>query len=104
MGFTENAIPGLAIPGSMLKSHTAGDPMKRILSLASVVAFLWSGFANGGTARPASVPRVITTDNNASCDITVSPAATLLLPYFEVDVGKPVSDANNTIFSIINTS
>jgi hypothetical protein len=51
-----------------------------------------------------SMPHVVTTDNNASCDITVSPAATLLLPYFEVDVAKPVNDAANTIFTVVNTS
>jgi len=51
-----------------------------------------------------SMPHAVTTDNNASCDITVSPAATLLLPYFEVDVAKPVSDAANTIFTVVNTS
>lgn len=51
-----------------------------------------------------STPHAVTTENGASCDITVSPAATLLLPYFEVEVGKPVNDAANTIFSIVNTS
>jgi hypothetical protein len=39
-----------------------------------------------------------------TCDISASPAATLLLPYFEVEVGKPVSDAANTIFTVVNTS
>jgi hypothetical protein len=50
------------------------------------------------------VLRDATTDNNASCDISTSPAATLLLPYFEVDINSHVSKAANTIFSIINTS
>jgi hypothetical protein len=76
--------------------------MKRFISLCAVVT-LWGGLAQGAT-RLAATPRAIATDNYASCDITVSPAATLLLPYFEVDVAKPVSDATNTIFSIINTS
>ena len=38
-----------------------------------------------------------TTDNDDSCDIGVAPAATLLLPYFEVDLGnlsEPQSDSN----------
>ena len=74
--------------------------MKRFLSLCVVVVIAWTA---AGATRPAA-SRVITTDNYASCDISVSPAATLLLPIFEVDVGKPVSDATNTIFSIINTS
>src|SRR5213075_909886 len=96
------ALPdGCMISSVMLKRHTAGDPMKRFLSLCAIVT-LWGGLAHGATRL--SSPRAIATDNYASCDITVSPAATLLLPYFEVDVAKPVSDATNTIFSIINTS
>lgn len=39
-----------------------------------------------------------------SCDISVSPAATLLLPYFEVETNKEVSTAANTIFTVVNTS
>ena len=74
--------------------------MNRFFSLCAVVVIAWTA---AGATRPAA-PRSIATDNNASCDISVSPAATLLLPIFEVDVGKPVSDATNTIFSIINTS
>lgn len=38
------------------------------------------------------------------CEITNSPAATLLLPYFEVETTRHVSDAANTIFTVINTS
>jgi len=45
-----------------------------------------------------------TIDNSASCDISTSPAATLLLPYFEVEVSKHVSEAKNTIFTVVNTS
>jgi hypothetical protein len=52
----------------------------------------------------ASGPHFTATENNASCDITTSPAATLLLPFFEVDVTKPVADASNTIFTIVNVS
>jgi hypothetical protein len=48
------------------------------------------------------VSAATTVDN--TCEISVSPAATLLLPYFEVEVGKPVADAANTIFTVINTS
>ena len=54
--------------------------------------------------RLIAAPRIVSTENNASCDITVSPAATLLLPYFEVDAAKPVSDAANTLLTIVNTS
>src|SRR6266852_3740656 len=52
----------------------------------------------------ATIPRIVTTANNSSCDISVSPAATLLLPFFEVDVAKPLDAATNTIFTIVNTS
>ena len=43
-----------------------------------------------------------TISNNDSCDIGVYPAATLLLPYFEVDL-SPVAK-KTTIFSITNVS
>jgi hypothetical protein len=45
-----------------------------------------------------------TTNNDDSCDITVSPSASLLLPYFEVDYRSGSTDAVNTIFTITNTS
>jgi hypothetical protein len=38
------------------------------------------------------------------CDIAVTPAATLLLPYFEVDLNPPAADARSTVFNIINVS
>src|SRR3954471_18672001 len=41
------------------------------------------------------------TRNDDSCDIAVTPAATLLLPYFEVDINLA---RRTTLFSIINTS
>src|SRR6266542_2497027 len=54
--------------------------------------------------RPGVVIPPSAIDNNASCDIGTFPAATLLLPYFEVEARKHVNDAGNTIFSVINTS
>ncbi|HEY2828867.1 MAG TPA: hypothetical protein VGJ88_02030 [Thermoanaerobaculia bacterium] len=70
--------------------------MRRFLVLCVIVVI---------TGSPAFLTAAtkFTIDNNASCDISVSPAATLLLPYFEVDVSKPATAATNTIFSIINT-
>jgi len=50
-------------------------------------------FATGGPA---------TTNNDDSCDISVAPAATLLLPYFEVDLDNPAGET--TLFTITNTS
>lgn len=46
----------------------------------------------------------IALENNATCDIGPYPAATLLLPYFEVDFKSPVTTAVNTIVSVVNTS
>jgi len=54
--------------------------------------------------RPGIVIPPTAVDNNSSCDIGTFPAATLLLPYFEVEARKHVNDAGNTIFSVINTS
>lgn len=48
--------------------------------------------------------RVTTIENNQSCDIGTYPAATLLLPYFEVEVDKPGDHAANTIFTVVNTA
>jgi hypothetical protein len=47
-----------------------------------------------GADRPATLA------NNDSCDISVTPAATLLLPYFEVDLEDPTGET--TVFSVTN--
>lgn len=52
-------------------------------------------FATGGPA---------TTNNDDSCDIGVTPAATLLLPYFEVDLDAANGTGETTLFTITNTS
>jgi hypothetical protein len=54
------------------------------------------------TAGAGSGP--VVTENAASCDIGPYPAATLLLPYFEVDCDAPATSAIDTVFSVINTS
>ena len=46
----------------------------------------------------------VSTENNASCDIGPYPAATLLLPYFEVDINAPTTTAVNTIYTVVNLS
>ena len=43
-----------------------------------------------------------TTSNDDSCDIRVTPAATLLLPYFEVDLADPTRET--TLFTITNVT
>src|SRR6266536_3220853 len=42
--------------------------------------------------------------NDDSCDIGIAPAATLLLPYFEVDFVSPPRTARTTIFAVTNVS
>src|SRR5437899_301409 len=70
-----------------------------LLAFISATAFAGTNRA----VRPGLIPPG-SADNNASCDIGTFPAATLLLPYFEVEAGKHVNDAGNTIFSVVNTS
>jgi len=53
-------------------------------------------FGVGGAAGGPS-----TTNNDDSCDIMVAPAATLLLPYFEVETAQRATD---TFFTITNVS
>lgn len=45
-----------------------------------------------------------TTNNDDSCDIATVPAATLLLPFFEVDFRSPAASAVNTNFNLTNVS
>src|SRR3954451_4946983 len=40
-------------------------------------------------------------NNDDSCDVIVAPAATLLLPYFEVDL-DPAGTGQTTIFTVTN--
>jgi len=55
--------------------------------------------AFGGPGGPS------TTNNDDSCDISTAPAATLLLPYFEVDISNNnQATARTTIFTITNVS
>jgi hypothetical protein len=60
-------------------------------------------FAFAATVASAQSHHVVTA-NNASCDIGTYAAATLLLPYFDVDVKTQSTTAIDTIFTIINTS
>jgi hypothetical protein len=64
--------------------------------LASMLAT--SAFAGTSTINPT------TTNNDDSCDIAVQPAATLLLPYFEVDFASPQTAARQTLFTVQNVS
>src|SRR3954449_2478903 len=88
--------------------------MKKLLVLAMMATLLMAGsaFAVNRHLTPApdatfqlGAPGVAggptTTNNDDSCDIGVAPAATLLLPYFEVDVANRTQ---NTLFTITNVS
>jgi hypothetical protein len=78
-------------------------------------AFVWAlmailAVAGSAYARPAGVisnasfstGAPATTNNDDSCDIGVAPAATLLLPYFQVDLANPAGET--TLFTITNVS
>ena len=85
--------------------------MKRLSVLAMIVAMLVAGSAFAGqrfTAAPnasfANGLAPTTTNNDDSCDITVQPAATLLLPYFAVDINATAGTGRTVLFSITNTS
>jgi hypothetical protein len=56
------------------------------------------------TAAAAFAQDPSSVNNGDSCDIAVAPAATLLLPYFEVDTSAAVGAGSTTLFTITNTS
>ncbi len=56
-------------------------------------------FGTGGAAFGPS-----TTNNDDTCDISTAPAATLLLPYFEVDFRSTQTTARTVLFTITNVS
>lgn len=86
--------------------------MKKLFTLAMMATLLMAGSAFAdrhlvaqpnatftfGVGGAAAGPT--TTNNDDSCDIAVTPAATLLLPYFEVETASRSVD---TFFTIVNT-
>lgn len=87
--------------------------MKKLMILAAALLMVGSAFAapalNAGRlfVQPNATflsGSPATTNNDSSCDIAVTPAATLLLPYFEVDYKSPSNSAVNTLFALTNTS
>jgi hypothetical protein len=86
--------------------------MRKILVLALMAALAMTGSAFAREHDWVAVPNLTfsfgapaTTDNNGSCDVGETPAATLLLPYFEVDVAQTNRGlAQTTLFTITNTS
>ena len=90
--------------------------MKKLLVLAMMATLLMAGsaFAVQRTLTPKTnatfsfgAPGIAagptTTNNDDSCDIGNAPAATLLLPYFEVDP-NPTVQGQTTLFTITNVS
>ena len=76
-----------------------------VWALMAILAVAGSAFAApqhivANATFPAGSPA--TTNNDDSCDISVAPAATLLLPYFEVDTANPAGET--TLFTITNVS
>src|SRR5204862_7687822 len=61
-------------------------------------------FAISAAAGTSTTLTPTTIDNDDSCDISVLPAATLFLPYFEVDFRSPSTAARTTLFTIQNTT
>jgi hypothetical protein len=82
--------------------------MKRLalpLFLFILVAAAFAGTgAHTGSAAVSAGASPTTTNNDDSCDIVVAPAATLLLPYFEVQIDSVQSSAATTLFSVTNVS
>src|SRR6266581_4042122 len=88
--------------------------MKKLMVLAMMATLLTAGSAFALQRHMAPFPDATfqfgapgvasgptTTNNDDSCDIGVAPAATLLLPYFEVDL---VNRTTTTLFTITNVS
>jgi hypothetical protein len=69
--------------------------MRRLAILPAVLLAVSLSGATFTTNSPT------TTNNDDSCDIALLPAATLLLPYFEVDVRAPGGET--TLFTVTNT-
>ncbi len=88
--------------------------MKKLLVLAMMATLLMAGSAFAVNRNLTPIPDATfqfgapgvaggptTTNNDDSCDIGVAPAATLLLPYFEVDLTNRTQD---TLFTITNVT
>jgi hypothetical protein len=73
--------------------------MKR---LATLLMFVFA--TTGALAATFTAGSPSTTNNDDGCDIAVLPAATLLLPYFEVDFNSPQTVAQTTLFTVVNTT
>jgi hypothetical protein len=89
----------LAISATLLMAGSAFAQWGRHTVAQPNATFSFGGAGLGGLPGPAASPT--TTNNDDSCDISVAPAATLLLPYFQVDT---VNRSYDTFFTITNVS
>jgi hypothetical protein len=84
--------------------------MKKVIIVAAMLLAAGSAFAGGRlTATPNATFNngllPTSTNNDDTCDVgSAVPAATLLLPYFEVDFKSPQTTARTTLFTIVNTT
>jgi len=85
--------------------------MRKLTVLAMLAAVLMASSAFAVSRHLTPSPNATfaagspaTTNNDDSCDIGTAPAATLLLPYFEVDFRSPQTTARTTLFTITNVS
>ncbi len=91
--------------------------MRKLTVLAMLAAVLTAGSAFAVNRHLTPAPNATfafgvggaafgptTTNNDDTCDISTAPAATLLLPYFEVDFRSTQTTARTTLFTITNVS
>jgi hypothetical protein len=75
-----------------------------LMAILAVAGSAFAGTQQGRLVANATFPTgaPATTNNDDSCDIGVTPAATLLLPYFQVDLANAAGET--TLFTITNVS
>jgi hypothetical protein len=69
-----------------------------VIAIAIAISALAASAANF-SSKPGGA-----TNNDDSCDVSVAPAATLLLPYFEADITSSPEKSRTTLFTVMNTS
>ena len=72
------------------------------LALPAASAANTKGQLRGDATFTTGAPT--TTNNDDSCDIGVAPAATLLIPHFEVAFSQPLAAARTTLFTVTNVT
>jgi len=83
-------------PGTTLTNGSTAQCIQPAASPLAPAASAERRRAARSSAPPSS------TDNDDSCDVKVAPAATLLLPYFEIDLSG--TSGQTTLFTVTNVS